>query len=87
MCVCVFWMQPDLIPCSCVCVRAARDAQQDYDTRNWTQRMRQKLAFKPDLSDGSFWMSFEDFVIQFSVYCALPPPRAAPPPTHCCGAA
>jgi hypothetical protein len=34
---------------------------------NWTSRLRQSLAFSNDSDDGTFWMSFDDFVTWFNV--------------------
>ncbi|GBG77348.1 hypothetical protein CBR_g23680 [Chara braunii] len=43
----------------------------------WTERMKYKLKYTPKLSDGVFWMSWEDFQVHFrSVYvCRLYPPE------------
>jgi hypothetical protein len=52
-----------------------KGAWSDTDAR-WTKRMRQKLGYNPSASssdDGIFWISFDDFVINFrNVYvCRL----------------
>ncbi len=35
--------------------------------KNWTSQLRQTLAFANNADDGTFWMSFDDFVTWFNV--------------------
>ena len=37
------------------------------DDPAWTSRLRQSLAFSNNTDDGTFWMSFDDFVTWFNV--------------------
>lgn len=45
-----------------------KGAYSDKDKSSWTRRLRNLLAYDPDKvdsNDGAFWMSFNDFTVNF----------------------